>query len=201
MSANRKGSVSPGHVASPNARCAAHSAAEHLREIDATKRDRFELLSAYLDGEVSPDERRLVVAWLEEDPSAQQLYQRLLHLRRGLDVLCQTPWSDDRAQDVANQVVCRLRQRFRMTCMAGFAAVAVAIVGSLSGTINSSLGGFGSLQTSSSSTLGADGDTLEIALDQPVIPIPKSAVASDNMMERVLRPSSESGSLRIDQEL
>ncbi len=45
--------------------------------------DRFELLSAYLDGEVSPAERQQVQSWLDSDPQTQYLYQRLLKLRQG----------------------------------------------------------------------------------------------------------------------
>jgi hypothetical protein len=33
----------------------------------------------------------------------------------------------------------------------------------------------------------AESDILEIALDQPVVPIPKATVVSENMMEGVLR--------------
>lgn len=32
-------------------------------------RDRFELLSAYIDHEVTADERRQVEAWINEDPA------------------------------------------------------------------------------------------------------------------------------------
>ena len=49
---------------------------------DVTKRDRFELVSAYLDGEVTPAERLLVANWLAHDPEVQRLYRRLLLLRQ-----------------------------------------------------------------------------------------------------------------------
>lgn len=35
---------------------------------------RFELLSAYLDGEVTPEERSQVEGWLAQDPAVQKLY-------------------------------------------------------------------------------------------------------------------------------
>jgi anti-sigma factor RsiW len=38
---------------------------------------RFELLSAYLDGEVTPDERAQVESWLAQDPAVQTLYANL----------------------------------------------------------------------------------------------------------------------------
>lgn len=46
-------------------------------------RDRFELLSAYLDGELSALERQQVESWLTQDSEVQQLYRRLLTLRQG----------------------------------------------------------------------------------------------------------------------
>ncbi|MGB3136401.1 MAG: zf-HC2 domain-containing protein, partial [Nodosilinea sp.] len=36
-------------------------------DLDATKRDRFELLSAYLDGEVTPEERQQVLFWIQHE--------------------------------------------------------------------------------------------------------------------------------------
>jgi anti-sigma factor RsiW len=50
--------------------------------MDNLKRDRFELLSAYLDGEVTAAERKEVESLLESDPSMQHLYARLLKLRQ-----------------------------------------------------------------------------------------------------------------------
>ncbi|MEM8615165.1 MAG: hypothetical protein AAGF93_24380 [Cyanobacteria bacterium P01_H01_bin.105] len=45
---------------------------------------RFELLSAYLDGEVTAEERKLVAQWLMDEPNTQQMYQRLLMLRQAI---------------------------------------------------------------------------------------------------------------------
>ena len=52
--------------------------------LDNLKRDRFELLSAYLDGEVTVSERRQVEQWLETDQNMRCLYSRLLKLRQGM---------------------------------------------------------------------------------------------------------------------
>ncbi|MEM7066612.1 MAG: hypothetical protein AAF572_26040 [Cyanobacteria bacterium P01_B01_bin.77] len=45
---------------------------------------RFELLSAYLDDEVTAKERQLVAQWLRDDPSIQKMYQQLLMLRQAI---------------------------------------------------------------------------------------------------------------------
>lgn len=50
-------------------------------------RDRFELLSAYLDGELTAPERQQVEHWLDKEPDVQCLYRRLLTLRQGLQTL------------------------------------------------------------------------------------------------------------------
>ncbi|MFS8860511.1 anti-sigma factor family protein [Synechococcus sp. B60.1] len=46
--------------------------------------ERFEQLSAYLDGELSPQEARQVEDWLARDPQARQLYSQLAALQAGL---------------------------------------------------------------------------------------------------------------------
>lgn len=39
------------------------------------------LLSAYVDGEVTPEERRQVEEWLRHDPEAQRAYRQLVEVR------------------------------------------------------------------------------------------------------------------------
>ncbi|MEM9009328.1 MAG: hypothetical protein AAGE59_38235 [Cyanobacteria bacterium P01_F01_bin.86] len=51
---------------------------------DYDEEARFELLSAYLDDEVTTEERKLVAQWLMDDPNTQQMYQRLLMLRQAI---------------------------------------------------------------------------------------------------------------------
>lgn len=80
----------------------------HCASLDNLKRDRFEMLSAYLDGEVTADERRLVDRWLEQDPAVQRLYARLLKLRQGMELL-PTPISNAQAVErTIEQVFARL---------------------------------------------------------------------------------------------
>ena len=50
--------------------------------MDLHQRDRFELLNAYLDGEVTAAERRQVEDWLTTDSAAQCLYSRAVGLRQ-----------------------------------------------------------------------------------------------------------------------
>ncbi|MEM8543899.1 MAG: transcriptional regulator, partial [Cyanobacteria bacterium P01_H01_bin.119] len=144
-------------------------------ELDVTKRDRFELLSAYLDGEVTSDERRQVNGWLETDLNTQCLYQRLLGLRRGLQRL-PAPTHERCLDTTVDQIICRVRQRFRLAVMAGAGTVAVFCLGTMSGFFGDRPGGLQFAQFQPSDT--GDSPALEVALDQPVIEIPKAATST-----------------------
>lgn len=52
-----------------------------------TDDEKFELLSAFLDNEVSEDEQRLVQHWLKSDPKIRQTYQQQLQLKAALQLL------------------------------------------------------------------------------------------------------------------
>ncbi len=101
--------------------------------LDNLKRDRFELLSAYLDGEVTAAERRQVEDWLKYDPQVQCLYARLIQLRRGLQGASTTsisPTSSSASSvNTAQQVFSKLerRQSRKVFAWGGVAAAALLI--------------------------------------------------------------------------
>jgi anti-sigma factor RsiW len=144
--------------------------------------DRFELLSAYLDGEVTAAERQQVEQWLADDPVMQALHGRLLKLRRGFQALPQPPASQPVEQTV-QQVLARVDRRPKLTVLWGGAAAAAALVlGALSlgfpqNVLNPQMAGVPNLPTANRSVEPADSDSLLVALDQPVLQIPKAAVA------------------------
>jgi len=132
------------------------------------KRDRFELLSAYLDGEVTPEERRLVQTWLSQDPTAKCLYDRLMVLRHGLREDAR-PDACGAEETLAGVFHC-LNRRFRMVTMAGAGVAIVGVLNLLSGTV-----GQGAAQWSLTTPAAQDvvlSNTLQITLDQPAFPIP-----------------------------
>jgi anti-sigma factor RsiW len=139
-------------------------------EPDVMKRDRFELLSAYLDGEVTPEERRLVQTWLNNDPTAKSLYNRLMALRYGLreDV---SPAPCEADVTLAGVYRC-LNHRFRMVSMAGAGVVILGALNLLSGSVGPGPMGWHMAQGPSETA------TLKIALDQPAFPIPAVSVSS-----------------------
>lgn len=161
--------------------------AKHTNEstglMDMVKRDRFELLSAYLDGEVTALERKQVEEWLANDASVQCLYARLLKLRQGLRTL-PVPTAQQSPEATVQQVLTRLRRRSRLNWMVGGAAIAACVIGAVSGIVS---GGSSPrqlaqrpelepIQTSSASMVPLS--PLMVGLNNPVIEIPKAAVAS-----------------------
>ncbi|MEB3295318.1 MAG: zf-HC2 domain-containing protein [Synechococcales bacterium] len=170
--------------------------------LDATnlQRDRFELLSAYLDGEVSADERRQVEAWLAEDPTMQQLYKRLLKLHQGFQAL-PTPAPSQPVDLAIAQVLKKVDRRPRLTVLWGSgAAIAaaglVAIVSSLSNPGNNPQfatqpAGQDSVaiapannQPSTANPTGAaiqapEPTGLLVSLDEPVMLIAKTEISTD----------------------
>lgn len=70
-------------------------------------RDRFELLSAYLDGEVTATERRQVEEWLTNDPTTKRLYSRLLMMQQSFQAM-PVPAAEQSAQELATKVLQRV---------------------------------------------------------------------------------------------
>ena len=149
--------------------------------LDVTKRSRFELLSAYLDGEVTPDEYHMVKSWLTDDPGVQCLYQRLLSLRRGLQTL-PTPPVTVPVEQTVESVMIRLSQRFRLTMLAGAGTAAALLLAGLSGLFE---GQIGFLELARNRQLSPESDVLEIALDQPAIEIPQAPMEFDSLSDEL----------------
>ncbi|MCC5634546.1 zf-HC2 domain-containing protein [Nostoc sp. CHAB 5844] len=159
---------------------------ESTGTMDMVKRDRFELLSAYLDGEVTATERRQVEEWLANDAAVQCLYARLLKLRQGLRTL-PVPTAAQPPEVTAQKVFSRLRRRSRVAWTFGGAAVAACVIGVVSGLLPGSESRTPQLaqkpqvevdSTSAAKTSATPAAPLMVALNNPVIEIPKAAVTS-----------------------
>jgi anti-sigma factor RsiW len=148
---------------SPSSVCPSESS----RDLDVIKRDRFELLSAYLDGEVTPHERQLVNSWLAHDPTAKCLYNRLLCLRQGLKSSPIEPIYT--ADETLSGVFTGLNRRLQKTCMAGAGVLAIGVLGFLSGVFSPQQM---LQQAAAPSSAVDDSEVLQIALDKPAFPIP-----------------------------
>ena len=158
------------------------------------KRDRFELLSAYLDGEVTPEERQLVLNWMRTDPSTKRLYNRLVQIRQGMQTMSTSNNCD--FEDTLAGVFHCLGRRFQMVGMASAGVVVLGMLGMLSGSLSSRhMLWQWAMVPGGSSTHAAD--SLQVALDQPVFPIPKAPTATVSVnqtsaIDSGLWPSAES---------
>lgn len=166
--------------------CLSHPAS--VDGMDNLKRDRFELLSAYLDGEVTAAERRQVEDWLEHDPTVQRLHSRLLKLRQGLRSLT-VPEPEYAVEETVQQVLSRLERRPRRFVAWGGVAVAAVFVGALSSVINPALRS--PLPAVADNPVPAVPDEgLMIALDQPIMDIPEVPDFDPSKLQKTMQKSS-----------
>jgi ferric-dicitrate binding protein FerR (iron transport regulator) len=156
---------------------------ESTGTMNMEKRDCFELLSAYLDGEVTASERRQVEEWLSTDASIKCLYKRLLNLRQGLHNI-PIPASNQSSETTIEQVLTRVNRRYQLGWMFGGAALAACILGAVSGLFPGN--SFRMLEMAQTqpvelvpmATQPEAGDSpLMVALNKSVIEIPKTAIA------------------------
>jgi tellurite resistance protein len=162
---------------------------ESTGAMDMVKRDRFELLSAYLDGEVTSAERRQVEEWLANDPTIQRLYQRLLKLRQGLRSI-PMPQPKQGLEETVKQVLARSRQRSRMAVLYASGTVAACVIAAMAGLLSNSESKAPQLaqrqspqpaQQIQSSPPPVLISPLMIAINSSVVPIPKAAEAIDEL--------------------
>ncbi len=152
-----------------------------LRALDVMHRDRFELLSAYMDGEVTADERRQVEEWLANDPIVQRLHERLLKLRQSFQAM-PVPVSDERSvEKTVNSVLARVDRRPRPAVLWGGIAIAAVVVGAISSVFLGDHSPAPQLaQAPQESTQQPASDStsepLLVALDKPLISIPPANV-------------------------
>lgn len=136
-----------------------------------------ELLSAYLDGEVTAAERHQVEGWLATDPAVQQLYHQMQRMQHAVQTLPMPATATVSADALADRVITRVqRRRTKRTWLWGGAAAAAAIAGvftTLVSGINGPAPQFASTSEGTTSEVAVSDDALMIALDQPIIEIPK----------------------------
>ena len=141
--------------------------------------DRFELISAYLDGELSPTEKTQVQTWLDRDPELKAVYTSMLTLQGQMQNLPAPP-STSSAEEIAAKVFQSVdrRQRQRRLLMVG-SAIAASVLAGVGGLIPGI--GSNSLKMASPNLQENQPDTvmLAVALNKPAINIPKSANGGD----------------------
>ncbi len=126
----------------------------------------YELLSAYLDGEVTPEQRRQVERWMADDPQFKALYFQWLQVRaqwRSMPI----PQAAIAPKQLANRVFEQIHRRIRTRLIWGGAAITAVLLTAISGSILGENPGSFKQQLSQSSEI----EPLRIALHEPVVPI------------------------------
>lgn len=127
--------------------------------------ERFELLSAYLDGEVTPTERQQVEAWLANDLAFQHQYRQMQQMQHAFPRL--TVPSSQSAEALSAGVFAKLdRQRNRKLALIGGGAIAATLVAAVTG-----LGG-----------LFGDNSQLQYAANKANIPAPMMVALNDPIL-------------------
>lgn len=154
----------------------------HLDRLDRSgSMEDFELLSAYLDGEVSPEQRKQVQQWLARDDRARELYLRLSKLRQTFRSF-PTPEPQVSAAELADRVFASENSRCgkRVALLGG--AVAAAVVATLTSL---ALGDRPLPKFASGLNLGKQEHSLQqedppeellLAIDRPLFEIPDAAL-------------------------
>jgi anti-sigma factor RsiW len=101
--------------------------------------EKFELLSAYLDGEVSATERKQVEEWLASDAEFQQTYQQMLTLQGGLRSM--PAEQSIPTEQLVTQVMNRLDRQPKLWAWGSLGAAAALVIGALSGVLTGNQGG------------------------------------------------------------
>jgi anti-sigma factor RsiW len=146
-----------------------------------TPEERFELLSAYIDGEVSESEEQLVEQWLSEDVDFRRLYQQQMKLRQLLIDLPVPVAANSSVKAETEVMIDRVmaeidkRSQRRKWKLAGIGISVAAVVGVFGSmfTFNSNPQ-FSPVANSVKPSTPAAEEPVLIAMEEPLVPLPKS---------------------------
>ncbi len=149
----------------------------------------------HIDTAMSAAERKQVEEWLATDSSMQRLHSRLLNLRQAFQSM-PVPASECSAEETVERVFAQVERRPRLSLVWGGAAIAALFVGAIA-TLFSGENPVAKSpeQIEAPQPPTASNEPLLIALDRPLVTIPKAPVAqpvsSDNEDGTDRNPSSE----------
>ncbi|AIE73761.1 MULTISPECIES: anti-sigma factor [unclassified Synechocystis] len=133
--------------------------------------ERFELLSAYIDGEVTPQERKLVQSWIDNDPEFKQTYLGLIRLQKALPLVPVPPTID--ADLLAQKVFAKLEQenRWRGIWFWGSLTAAAVVVAAYSSIVGKPLDPSLNQANLDPAIVAMDDDPLMIAIHEPMFEV------------------------------
>ncbi|BAU64461.1 putative transmembrane anti-sigma factor [Stanieria sp. NIES-3757] len=152
-------------------------------ESDNTTPDCFELLSAYLDGEVTPQERQQVQYWLDNDPKIKQIYTKLRQLQCKFESI-PIPNNQQVTADLSVNVFQAIdsSQRKRRVLYWGGSAVAALFVAFLS-SFSAGENSVGFKIANTVEKQNSDSIMVAVAVNKPAVKIPKASVSSSNLTD------------------
>jgi anti-sigma factor RsiW len=128
-----------------------------------TAQERFELLSAYIDNEVTSTERSQVEQWLKDDLSYRTQYQQLLKVKR---LLLDLPVPSCMPTELlVSKVIAKINKRSqrKLAISGAIVALVIAIFGSVANNYRLKLAD----DTNNE-------EQLILAMEEPIIPMPES---------------------------
>lgn len=139
------------------------------------KKELFELISAYIDGEVTAKERREVEKIIASNSLARYLYHQLSQLHSNLEKM-PGPSASEPVEQTVNKVFSRLDRQRRLAFVWGGTAFAALFAAMLSGVMPGSRSFFPQL------AISPKPEPVQIALNEPIVEIinPNAAVLSIN---------------------
>ncbi len=139
--------------------------------------ERFELLSAYLDGEVTASERQQVKTLLANDPAFQHQYHQMQNIHQALPRI--TVPSSQSAEALAAGVFAKLdRHRYRKLASIGGGAIVGTLLAAVAGL--SGLFGDNHPQWQFAANKANTPAPLMVALNDPILAMPAK---SDQVIE------------------
>ncbi|WP_319420382.1 anti-sigma factor family protein [Pleurocapsa sp. FMAR1] len=150
-----------------------------IKQIDSKTEDSaldyFELLSAYVDGELSTPQKNQVQALLDRDPQVKQVYTQLLTLQSQMQQSIAPPC--EKSVDEITKGVFRLvdHRRRRRKLVWGGGAIAASLFAIISGIIPGISPAFKMAKLDAPAAVNSSAVMLAVAVNKPAINIPKSA--------------------------
>ena len=144
-------------------------------KIEDSALDYFELLSAYVDGELSTSQKNQVQALIDRDPQIKQVYTQLLALQSQMQHSIAPP--SEKSVDEITKGVFRLiehRRSRRRKLVWGGGAIA-ALLAIISGMIPGISPAFKMAKLDAPAAVNSPAFMLAVAVNKPAINIPKSA--------------------------
>jgi anti-sigma factor RsiW len=143
---------------------------------DSSEVDYFELLSAYIDGELAPAERDRVAEWLDTKPEIKTTYLQLLKLQTQMQGI-PTPPSIS-VDTVSAEVFERLNRdrRRKRCCLWGGGAIAATLLATIYSMVSSV--DSPNFRLADSTSDFAQPVMVAVAVNKPAVKIPKAPVSS-----------------------